>query len=114
MFTRMRPNTEYRRGAAGWGALQASARYSFFDGSDFDVANPVNTGVLAGNTLAPRVTQSTKRADAWTVALKWMPTTYTAYMLNYMFTRFDTPVVANNETFDREHALTMRAQFDFF
>lgn len=43
-----------------------------------------------------------------------MPTTYTAYMINYVLTRFDTPVVANGETLDREHALTMRAQFDFF
>lgn len=43
-----------------------------------------------------------------------MPTTYTAYMINYVLTRFDTPVVANGETLDHEHALTMRAQFDFF
>lgn len=114
VFTRIAPASNYAPGSGRYGALQLSARYSFFDGSDFDTANPANTGVLGGNTLAPAVTVSTKRADAWTLALKWMPTPHVAYMVNYVLTQFDTPVTANGVSLDREHALTMRAQFDFF
>lgn len=114
VFTRIRPHREFARGTPGAGAWQASLRYSFFDGGDFDAANPVHTGVLGGNTLAPPVTRSTARADAMTVALKWMPTAYTAVMVNYVQTDFDTPVVASGATIGREHALTLRAQFDFF
>jgi phosphate-selective porin len=60
------------------------------------------------------VTQSTDRANAWTVALKWIPTAYTAYMANVVHTKFGGPVIANGRTLDEERAIEMRAQFDFF
>lgn len=113
VFTRIRPQQAFGQGS-GRGAWQASLRYSFFDGSDFDPGNPALTGTLGGNTLTPPVSRSSARADAWTVALKWMPTAYTALMANYVQTSFDTPVIASGAALEREHALTLRAQFDFF
>jgi hypothetical protein len=34
-------------------------------------------------------------------------------MLNYIVTRFDTPIAANGRTMDGEKSLTARAQVDF-
>ncbi|MCU0868726.1 MAG: OprO/OprP family phosphate-selective porin [Burkholderiales bacterium] len=108
LFARVRPNNQFGTGpGTGWGAFAIGLRWSFWDGSDFATR-------LAGNTLAPVVTQSAREADAWTIGLKWMPTTYVAYMINLITTRFDTPVVANGIAVTREDAVVMRAQFDFF
>lgn len=65
-------------------------------------------------TVAPAVTQSTNKANAGTFALKWILTPYIALMANFVYTRFDTPVVANGITLDAEKAFIMRAQFDFY
>lgn len=115
VFARLRPNNQFAVGPnGGWGAFALGLRWSFWDGSDFVSTNPPNTGGLGGNTLAPGVTQSTRKAQSWTVGLKWMPTAYVAYMVNVITTQFDTPVVANGISVSREDALVMRAQFDFF
>lgn len=115
LFARVRPNNQFAVGpSGGWGAFALGLRWSFWDGSDFVSTNAPNTGGLGGNTLAPAVTQSTRKAQSWTVGLKWMPTAYVAYMVNAITTEFDTPVIANGIPVSREDALVMRAQFDFF
>ncbi len=116
IFGRIRPDNQFSTGpGGGWGALEFGLRYSWWDASDFEAGPASNvSGVMGGNTLAPAVTQSTNRANAWTVALKWMPTAYMAYMVNYAHTSFGTPVVANDVALDNERALTLRAQFDLF
>ena len=116
VYGRIRPNNQFALGeGGGWGALEAGLRFSYWDASDFR-AGPASdvSGVMGPNSLAPTVTQSTNRANAWTVALKWMPTAYTAYMLNYVHTNFGSPVIANGIALDDERAITMRAQFDLF
>jgi phosphate-selective porin OprO/OprP len=116
VYGRIRPNNQFALGdGGGWGALEAGLRFSYWDASDF-LAGPASdvSGVMGTNTLAPAVTQSTNRANAWTAALKWMPTAYTAYMINYVHTNFGSPVIANGVILDNERALTMRAQFDLF
>lgn len=116
IFGRIRPDNQFGTGpGSGWGAVELGLRFSFWDGRDF-VAGPSTdvTGVLGPNTLAPAVSQSTDRANAWTVALKWMPTAYTAFLLNLVRTNFGGPVVANGVTLDHEQALILRAQFDVF
>ena len=113
-FGRIVPRSTFSTAGGGPGAIQVSARYSFFDGSDFATTNTANTGVLGGNTLAPAVTQSTQRADAYTLALKWMPTAHVAFMLNYVRTEFRTPVLSNGTSLTGVNSLTFRGQFDFF
>ena len=39
--------------------------------------------------------------------------TFVRVLLNYVHTRFDTPVVVTGVTMAREHALVARAQIDF-
>jgi len=89
----------------GWGALSLGIRYSHFDASDFVATNTTGTGQLAAN--------KTNEADAWTLGANWILNPNTRLVANYVHTSFDTPVTANNKTFDNEDALTMRAQFDF-
>lgn len=116
LFGRVRPDNQFATGkGSGWGALMAGLRFSYWDGRDFAQGPATNlTGVNGPNTLSPGVAQSTDRANAWTVALKWIPTAYTAYMITAVQTNFGGPVVANGKTLDAERALLMRAQFDFF
>jgi len=117
VFGRIRPRSQFGLGpGSGWGALEVALRYSFFDASDFTASNPPLTGGLGVSAagVAPSVTQSTNKAAAGTFALKWVLTPYTALMANYVYTRFDTPVIANGITLDAEQAVIMRAQFDFY
>jgi phosphate-selective porin OprO/OprP len=55
----------------------------------------------------------TNKAQAYTLGLKWLPNAYTRFMLNYVHTDFDTPIVAGDVTTDEEHAITLRGQIDF-
>ena len=89
----------------GWGAWEAAVRYSSFDGSDFKTTNPAGTGVLPAT--------STNKADAYTAQLKWLPNGYTRFLLNYVYTSFDTPVTVNTVTTSNEKAITLRGQLDF-
>jgi len=99
----------------GWGAWEVGLRYSFFDASDFKTTNGVSTGQLARGsaTVTPVVSTSTNKAAAYTAQLKWIHNVYTRALLDYVRTEFDTPVVANGQTMDREDAVMMRVQVDF-
>jgi phosphate-selective porin OprO/OprP len=115
VFGRIRPNNQFGLGpGAGWGALELGLRWSFWDATDFQSGNPPDTGGLGGTVLAPGVTQSTNRANAWTLGLKWMPTLHTAFMVNFVHTNFGTPVVANGRELTDERAITFRAQYDLY
>jgi len=108
-FDRIRPRKNFSTDFSGWGAWEIGVRYSNFDGGDFSTANGAGTGVLGGN--------STNKADAYTIGLKWLPTPNTRFMLNYVKTSFDTPVTVavsgTNQQFKDEQAITLRAQVDF-
>lgn len=97
----------------GWGAWEVGVRYSFFNGSDFKTSNPVSTGRVGAGTASPPVTVSTNKANAYTAQLKWIHNVYTRALLDYVHTKFDTPVVANAQTIDHEDAVMMRVQVDF-
>jgi phosphate-selective porin OprO/OprP len=116
IFARIRPRNNFSRDAGGgWGAWEVGLRYSFFDASDFLDATSGNSNTGRISTSGTGVTASTptKEADAWTLGLKWLPNAYSRLMLNYIVTNFDTPIVANGITMDKEKALTLRAQIDF-
>ena len=117
VFGKIRPRNQFGWGpGTGWGALELGLRYSFWDAGDFKSTNPALTGGLGTTsaTVTPTVTQSTNKATAGTFALKWILNPYVALMANFVYTRFDTPVIANGITLDDEKAFIMRAQFDFY
>jgi phosphate-selective porin OprO/OprP len=109
-FGRVRPRNNFSFDGTGWGAWEIGLRYSHFDAGDFNNSNPAGTGRLGAS--AP-TTVSTNQADAWTLQLKWIVNPYTRLLVNYIQTKFDTPVVTNGVTYSDEKAVTFRAQFDF-
>jgi phosphate-selective porin OprO/OprP len=113
-FVRPRPKNNFTRGPnGGWGLWELDLRYSWFDGTDFNNGNPVNTGRLGTTANFPNITQGTNKATAWTIGLKWQPNLYTRLAVNLIRTKFDTPVIVNGSSTDYENAITMRAQVDF-
>jgi len=107
VYGRLKPRNNFSmEPGGGWGAWEAALRYSNFDGTDYKVTgNPAGTGVLSAG--------STNKADAYTAQLKWLPNAYTRFLVNYVHTRFDTPVTVNTVTTSSERAITLRAQLDY-
>lgn len=99
VFLGVRPNSNFRYGNGGWGALELGARYTRFDASDF-------------NTVLNHA-RYTDRADAWTLGAKWILNPNAQLQLNYVRTDFDNPITLNGKTDDHEDAMNMRVQFDF-
>jgi len=106
VFGRLKPRNNFSADKGAWGAWELGLRYSSFDGSDFTPTNTAGTGVLPVNT-------STAKADAYTAQLKWLPNAYTRFLVNYVYTSFDTPITVNGVTTSNEKALTLRGQLDF-
>ena len=107
IYGRLKPRNNFSmESGGGLGAWEAALRYSNFDGTDYKLTgNPAGTGVLSAG--------STNKADAYTVQLKWLPNAYTRFLINYVYTSFDTPVTVNTVTASSERAITLRGQFDF-
>lgn len=105
-FWRIKPRNNFAFGG-GLGALELGLRYSNFDASDFKTTNAVGTGKLAAGMA--------NKANAWTAGVKWILNPNTRAILNYVNTRFDTPVtpIATARSDTSEKAVTARAQFDF-
>jgi phosphate-selective porin OprO/OprP len=116
VFGRIRPRNNFSmEEGGGRGAWELGIRYGFFDAGDFDAAGAgvANTGRVSTAGTGATASTPTRKADAWTLGLKWMPNAYTRLMANYTVTEFDTPIVVNGITMDEEKALTLRAQVDF-
>ena len=113
---KIKPRNRFGLGPdSGWGAWEIGLRYSFFDASDFSNTNATSTGRLAGSAtgVTPVVTTSTNEAEAYTAQVKWIQNVYTRVLLDYVHTRFDTPVVVYARSIDHEDAVMMRFQVDF-
>jgi phosphate-selective porin OprO and OprP len=110
VFGRIRPKNNFKRGS-GWGAWELGLRYSNWDGGDFTQTNPAGTGVIPAG--------GTNKADAWTLGLKWIPNPNTRFVLNYIETKFGSPLTVTPSApgvatvTDKEKAITLRGQFDF-
>lgn len=108
VFGRIKPNSNFTTGG-GTGAWEVGVRFSQWDAGDF-VGAPGS--VVAGGFDSAKFTN---KAKATTVGLKWITNPNTRIMLNYIDTKFDTPVLISvaQGSVDSEKALTLRAQFDF-
>jgi phosphate-selective porin OprO/OprP len=106
VFSRIRPKSNFTGHGDGWGAWELGVRFSKWDARDFRTGG-AGSGLVAANTTA--------EADAITVGLKWIANPNTRILMNYVDTKFDTPVriSALQGNVSGEKALTLRAQFDF-
>ncbi len=114
LFARPRPLNNFKLGSAGRGAWEIGVRYSQFDASDFQTAS----AALVGSGVKP--VASANEAKAVTFGIKWLPNPNVRLMLNYIETKFDTPVTVTNTgragvsaVLDAERAVTFRSQLDF-
>ena len=114
IFTAVKPSNNFEPGK-GKGAWQVGVRYSHIDASDFnndtfasDTANNVAKNVLKINRQ-----NNTFKADGITLGLNFIPTPNTRFMLNYIETRFDKPILIEGTNVGTERAITTRAQWNF-
>ncbi len=92
----IKPNNTIENG--GRGAWEVGVRFSQFEADD--------QFAIAAN--------STNKADAVTIGVKWIPNNVTRFMLDYVTTDFDTPITAGvSETVDSEKAVILRSQIYF-
>ena len=113
-FDRITPKNQFNPDFSSLGAIEVGIRYSEFDASDFTTAadgGVANTPLLA----AASATQTrTNKADAYTVGLKWIPDANARFLINYVSTDYDAPVlIATGKTLSKEKGLMFRAQYDF-
>ncbi|MEO6023139.1 MAG: porin [Burkholderiales bacterium] len=114
LFLRPRPLSNFSMKGGGWGAWELGFRYSKFDAADFQKT----TAARVGSGVIPAT--GTNKADAFTLGLKWLPNPNVRLILNYIETKFDTPITVTNSgragviaTTDKERAITLRTQIDF-
>lgn len=107
-FDRITPKNNFNPNFSSLGAIELGIRYSEFDASDIKLTadSTANVPILnAGRT---------NKADSLVLGIKWIPDPNVRFLVNYVHTDYDTPVLwATGKTMDREKALTMRAQYDF-
>ncbi|MBL8534190.1 MAG: hypothetical protein JNL33_10105 [Betaproteobacteria bacterium] len=110
-WQKVRPNNRFSmEPGGGWGAVELGLRYSRMDATDFRVSNTPGTGQMSSTSP---VTQGATKAEAYTAQIKWIHNSYSRWLLSYVRTRFDMPVIVNGVAIDREEALLLRAQVDF-
>jgi phosphate-selective porin OprO/OprP len=118
IFGGLKPKNDFDPTTFKGGLWEVGVRYSEFDASDYDTA-----GIGQGNGADALITTKAKgfaKAEAWTAGIKFLPTSNTRLMLNYVDTDFSDViggatggVVVNNKRVDDEKALIMRAQWMF-
>lgn len=102
IFGRLKPKKNFDS-KDGWGAFELGLRYSKFDASDFK-------SILTAPTAT---TSFTSEADSWTAGAKWIFNPNSRLLVNYIRTNFDTDIRVNGKLDDSEHAVVVRAQYDF-
>ena len=116
LMDRMSPKNNYLGlGSSGIGAWEIGARYSKFDASDF------TSGASTSFDIDSRA--STNKAESYTVGIKWIPEPNTRFLLDYIYTDFNSSIYGSSSTtatalslsrpYSSESAINMRAQFDF-
>ncbi|HQC28568.1 MAG TPA: porin [Methylotenera sp.] len=118
VFGGLKPKNDFDPSTFKGGLWEVGARYSEFDASDYNTV-----GIAQGTANDAGITTKAKgfaKAEAWTLGLKFLPTSNTRLMLNYVMTDFNDViggatggVVINQKRVDDEKALIMRAQWMF-
>ena len=115
VFGAVKPKNNFDFNTFSGGAWQVGIRYSHLDASDFNNATFASTagGGTANNVSKIQTTTNTFEASGITLGLNFVPTPNTRFMLNYIETRFDTPILIEGSPEDKEKAITFRSQFNF-
>lgn len=109
-FGKIKPYRNFDPKGGGWGAWELGLRLSRIDAGDFRTTDAAGSGVLGATGVNTVVTNG---ARSTTAGLKWIMNPNTRLMLNYVNTRFDSPVTSNGVTLNSQNAIEARAQFDF-
>jgi phosphate-selective porin OprO/OprP len=120
IFGGLKPKNDFDPTTFKGGLWELGLRYSEFDASDY---NSAGIGQGATGPADARITTKAAgfaKADSWTAGIKFLPTSNTRLMLNYVSTDFKDViggarggVIVNNKRVDDEKALIMRAQWMF-
>lgn len=118
VFGAIKPKNNFDFNTLSGGVWQLGIRYSTFDASDFNNAtfasvNGATTSAANGSVTTTNTSNSTFEADAYTIGLNFAPTPNTRFMLNFIETKFDTPILIEGSKEDKERAVTFRSQFNF-
>ncbi len=115
VFTAVKPKNNFDFNTFSGGVWQLGIRYSHLDASDFNTATFASAagGSAANNVSKTSTDSNTFEADGITLGLNFAPTPNTRFMLNYIETRFDTPILIEGAPEDKEKAITFRSQFNF-
>lgn len=122
VFGGLKPKNDFDPTTFKGGLWELGVRYSEFDASDYnaDGLDQGNTSAGVADTKITAKAQGFAKAEAWTLGLKFLPTSNTRLMLNYVSTDFSDViggstggVIVNQKRVDDEKALIMRAQWMF-
>ena len=112
-FDRISPKNEFNPDFSNLGAWELGARYSRFDAGDIQTTGNGATAATLTMPTGSATTTLTNKADAYTIGLKFIPQANARFLVNYVSTDFDTPVILFTKTMTKEKALMFRAQYDF-
>ena len=113
-FGALKPKNDFDPEKFTGGAWEIGARYSKFNGSDFDrvgLTSAVDTQVTAGSGFS--------EAKAMTAGIKFVANPHVRFMLDYVKTDFNNPIgtatgiTVNGKSEDSEKAIMFRTQLAF-
>lgn len=117
-FGALKPKNDFDPEKFTGGAWEIGARYSKFDGSDFNTAGLISTsrdGELTTGVQAANFTE----AKALTAGIKFVANPHVRFMLDYVKTDFNNPIgtttgiTVNGKSEDSEKAVLFRTQLAF-
>lgn len=113
-FGALKPKNDFNPENFSGGAWEIGARYSKFDGSDFNTV-----GLAYGTDTQITKAANFTEAKAFTAGVKFVPNAHVRFMLDYVKTDFENPigtttgVTVNGKPEDSEKAILFRTQFAF-
>lgn len=114
-FGALKPKNDFDPEKFTGGAWEVGARYSKFDGSDFDTTLLTTTADAQVTTRASNFTE----AKALTAGIKFVANPHVRFMLDYVKTDFNNPIgtttgiTVNGKSEDSEKAVLFRTQLAF-
>ena len=120
-FGALKPKNDFDPEKFTGGAWEIGARYSKFDGSDFNTAGLISTSTDAEFTggSSAAVASNFTEAKALTAGIKFVANPHVRFMLDYVKTDFNNPIgtttgiTVNGKSEDSEKAVLFRTQLAF-